>query len=102
MCVRACMRLFLADIRKWTTRTLYLSFTHIGGVFIHFGDECFMVGQPLTVPRLLLGGPHRISAWEWIGLPSLLDACPHGCLPALQTLTHALQTLTQPPHAGSS
>lgn len=52
-CVSVCLCLSppqsLSDIRQ---STVYLSFTHMGGVFIHFGNDCFMVAQPLIVPRL--------------------------------------------------
>lgn len=32
--------------------TVYSSFTGMGGVFIHFSDDCFMVTQQVGVPRL--------------------------------------------------
>lgn len=45
----ACSRMYLSDLRQSRG---YLSFTDMGGVFIHFGDRSFLAAEPLTVPRL--------------------------------------------------
>lgn len=49
VCVCACPHMYLFDLRQSRG---YLSFTHMGGVFLHFGDHSFMAAEPLAFPRL--------------------------------------------------
>lgn len=87
VCVTArvcvCMCVFLSDILQ---STVYLSYTHMGGVLFHFGDDCFVAAQPPCCIQANQEG--RVVLLPGNGLVYLLLTHPAACQ---HTRTHTLR-----------
>lgn len=90
----------LSDIRH---RHVLSSFTHMGGVFIRFGDYCFMVRQPLVPSQAITrrNTSYRCLGTDWF---TFLSCCSSASPAHTNTLslTHTDSPTMQDVHYGDT